>query len=89
MIPSSSSNTLLTLRRRRASKASRTGRYCGLYLGQAREEFFSVMDAANIDLKAFTDGFYRTLCSVELKPILENLEYVRARPASGWRSRRC
>ena len=35
------------------------------------------MDAANIDLKAFTDGFYRTLCSAELKPILETLEYVK------------
>ena len=44
---------------------------------KAREEFFSVMDAANIDLKAFTDGFYRTLCSAELKPILETLEYVK------------
>lgn len=44
---------------------------------KAREEFFSVMDAANIDLKAFTDGFYRALCSAELKPILETLEYVK------------
>ena len=44
---------------------------------KAREEFFSVMDAANIDLKAFTDGFYRSLCSAELKPILETLEYVK------------
>ena len=35
---------------------------------KAREEFFSVMDAANIDLKSFTDGFYRALCSAELKP---------------------
>ena len=50
---------------------------------KAREEFFSVMDAANIDLKAFTDGFYRTLCSVELKPILETLEYVK-RETSVW-----
>jgi pyruvate formate lyase activating enzyme len=44
---------------------------------KAREEFFSVMDAANIDLKAFTDGFYRALCSAELKPILDTLEYVK------------
>ena len=44
---------------------------------KAREEFFSVMDAANIDLKAFTDGFYRALCSAELKPVLETLEYVK------------
>ena len=25
----------------------------------AREEFFAGMDAANVDLKAFDDGFYR------------------------------
>ena len=35
------------------------------------------MDAANIDLKASTDGFYRALCSAELKPVLETLEYVK------------
>ena len=35
---------------------------------KAREEFFSVIDAANIDLKAFTDGFYRSLCSAEARP---------------------
>ena len=50
---------------------------------KAREEFFSVIDAANIDLKAFTDGFYRSLCSAELKPILETLEYVK-RETSVW-----
>jgi pyruvate formate lyase activating enzyme len=44
---------------------------------KAREEFFSAMDAANIDLKAFTDGFYRTLCSAELGPVLETLDYVK------------
>ena len=35
---------------------------------KAREEFFSVIDAANIDLKAFSDGFYRSLCSAEARP---------------------
>jgi len=49
----------------------------GYISDKAREEFFSVMDAANIDLKAFTDGFYRALCSAELRPILETLEYVK------------
>ena len=48
----------------------------GYIAEKAREEFFSVMDAANIDLKAFTDGFYQALCPAELKPILETLEYV-------------
>jgi pyruvate formate lyase activating enzyme len=42
----------------------------------AREAFFSVMDAANIDLKAFTDDFYRGLCAAELGPVLETIKYV-------------
>jgi len=42
----------------------------------AREAFFSVMDAANIDLKGFTESFYRGLCAAELGPVLETLKYV-------------
>ena len=42
----------------------------------AREKFFSCMDAANIDLKAFTDDFYKQLCSAHLDPVLETIEYV-------------
>jgi pyruvate formate lyase activating enzyme len=44
---------------------------------KAREEFFANMDAANIDLKAFTENFYKTLCSAKLGPVLETLEYVK------------
>jgi pyruvate formate lyase activating enzyme len=33
-----------------------------------------VMDAANIDLKGFNDGFYREICSGELHPVLEALK---------------
>jgi pyruvate formate lyase activating enzyme len=44
---------------------------------RARERFFSCMDAANIDLKAFTDAFYKKLCSAHLGPVLETIEYVR------------
>ena len=44
---------------------------------KAREEFFSAMDAANIDLKAFTERFYRQLCSAELGPVLDTLEFVK------------
>ncbi len=43
----------------------------------AREEFFCDMDAANVDLKAFTDGFYQKLCSARLAPVLETLQYVK------------
>lgn len=49
----------------------------GYIADEARKELFGVMDAANIDLKGFTEGFYRSLCSAELKPILETLEYVK------------
>ena len=55
----------------------------GYISDKAREEFFSAMDAANIDLKAFTDGFYRALCSAGLNPVLETLEYVK-RETSVW-----
>jgi pyruvate formate lyase activating enzyme len=44
---------------------------------EPRAEFFRQMDAANIDLKAFTDGFYKGLCSAKLAPVLETLEYLR------------
>ena len=35
------------------------------------------MDAANIDLKAFTESFYRKLCSGHLKPVLDTLTYLK------------
>jgi pyruvate formate lyase activating enzyme len=36
-----------------------------------------VMDAANIDLKGFTEAFYRDLCSGELSPVLETLKTLK------------
>ena len=36
-----------------------------------------VLDAAQIDLKAFTETFYRELCSGELAPVLETLKTLR------------
>jgi pyruvate formate lyase activating enzyme len=36
-----------------------------------------VMDAANIDLKGFTETFYRDLCNGELSPVLETLKTLR------------
>jgi pyruvate formate lyase activating enzyme len=41
-----------------------------------REEFYRYMDAANVDLKAFTDGFYRKICAGALAPVLETIEYL-------------
>lgn len=54
------------------------------YIGAAaREELYAHIDAANIDLKAFTDDFYRRLCSARLAPVLETLIYLR-RQTSVW-----
>lgn len=43
----------------------------------ARPEFFEAMDAANIDLKAFTEGFYKKLCTGSLDAVLDTLVYVK------------
>ncbi|WP_328986903.1 AmmeMemoRadiSam system radical SAM enzyme [Thiorhodovibrio winogradskyi] len=43
----------------------------------ARERFFADMDAANIDLKAFSEDFYRQHCGGQLGPVLETLEYLK------------
>jgi pyruvate formate lyase activating enzyme len=42
----------------------------------AREDFFAGMDAANVDLKAITDDFYRRLCAAQLDPVLETLKHL-------------
>jgi pyruvate formate lyase activating enzyme len=44
---------------------------------EPRVEFFQAMDAANVDLKAFTDRFYYKICGGHLAPVLETLEYIR------------
>ena len=41
-----------------------------------RGELFDRMDAANVDLKAFTEGFYHRLCFAHLAPVLETLEWL-------------
>jgi len=47
------------------------------YIGvDARREFYAKMDAANIDLKGFTDAFYVKLCGARLAPVLDTLAYV-------------
>jgi pyruvate formate lyase activating enzyme len=43
----------------------------------ARKEFFSVMDAANVDLKSFSEKFYRELCGASLSAVLDTLVYLR------------
>jgi pyruvate formate lyase activating enzyme len=48
----------------------------GYVNAEPREEFYRHMDAANIDLKAFSDSFYRKLAAGRLEPVLETLRYV-------------
>jgi pyruvate formate lyase activating enzyme len=43
---------------------------------EPRVEFFAAMDAANVDLKAFTERFYRKICGGQLAPVLETLQYI-------------
>jgi pyruvate formate lyase activating enzyme len=42
----------------------------------ARAEFFRGMDAANVDLKGFSERFYQRLCYGRLQPVLDTLEYL-------------
>jgi pyruvate formate lyase activating enzyme len=46
----------------------------------ARIDFYEHMDAANIDLKAFTDSFYQKITFSKLAVVLETLEYLRSTP---------
>ena len=41
-----------------------------------RREFFACMDAANIDLKGFTEDFYIKFTGAHLQPVLDTLAYV-------------
>lgn len=43
----------------------------------AREDFFSVMDAANVDLKGFTNKFYTDICAGDIQPVLDTLIYLK------------
>jgi len=45
------------------------------------------MDAANIDLKGFTEPFYKSLCSAQLAPVLDTLAYSSMRRMFGSKSR--
>jgi pyruvate formate lyase activating enzyme len=44
---------------------------------EPRREFYAKMDAANVDLKGFTDEFYVKLTGARLAPVLDTLAYLR------------
>jgi len=41
------------------------------------KEIYSLIDAANIDVKGFSEEFYRTMCGASLQPVLELIELIR------------
>ena len=44
---------------------------------EPRAEFYQWMDAANVDLKAFTERFYHKITGSHLEPILDTLKYIK------------
>jgi len=49
----------------------------GYITEQPRELLFNHIDAVNIDLKAFTERFYKSLCGGHLQNVLDTLQYIK------------
>ena len=49
----------------------------GYIHAEPRREFYAKMDAANVDLKAFTEDFYIKLTGSHLAPVLDTLTYLK------------
>jgi pyruvate formate lyase activating enzyme len=49
----------------------------GYVCEEPRRAFFRHMDAANVDLKGFSEDFYHRLCTGHLQPVLDTLCYLR------------
>jgi pyruvate formate lyase activating enzyme len=52
----------------------------GYLSDEARQTFFASMDAANIDLKSFSEDFYRNYCKAHLEPVKDTLKYLAKSP---------
>ncbi|NRA23441.1 MAG: AmmeMemoRadiSam system radical SAM enzyme [Oleispira sp.] len=50
----------------------------GYICEKPREMFYRYMDAANIDLKGFSESFYKKICGGQLQSVLETLKYIHA-----------
>ena len=55
----------------------------GYVTDEARPELYAHADAANVDLKAFTEDFYRKTTASHLEPVLETLKWIRHK-SSTW-----
>ncbi len=49
----------------------------GYICDEPRREFYRYMDAANVDLKAFTEDFYGKICAAHLRPVQDTLVYLK------------
>jgi pyruvate formate lyase activating enzyme len=49
----------------------------GYMTAEPRAEFYAHMDAANVDLKGFSEHFYAKTCSGHLQPVLDTLRHLR------------
>jgi pyruvate formate lyase activating enzyme len=49
----------------------------GYMCAEPRADFYRHIDAANIDLKGFTEAFYKELCTAELGAVLDTLVYLK------------
>ena len=49
----------------------------GYVRAEPRAEFYAHMDAANVDLKAFSERFYHQVCGGHLEPVKETLVYLK------------
>jgi pyruvate formate lyase activating enzyme len=49
----------------------------GYMCEEPRREFYRCIDAANVDLKGFTERFYKQICAGHLQPVLDTLIYLK------------
>src|SRR6202035_2199877 len=69
----------LTARRRPTNAGIKTVAVTAGYINpEPRKDFYAHMDAANVDLKAFTGQFYHKLCFAELQPVLDTLRWLKS-----------
>ena len=55
----------------------------GYICDEPRRELYRYMDAANVDLKGFSEDFYRQICFGHLQPVLDTLVWLK-RETSVW-----
>ena len=55
----------------------------GYVCAEPRKEFYAWMDAANVDLKGFTEEFYKKYTDSSLQPVLDTLIYIK-KETSTW-----